>query len=121
MDGKSKKIFIQKYLKDDVLKKRGAWPREMKIFNTLSSNYLEDNFWNWYNPGFKLNSLAWFLGDGKPEIERAYGAFKFDLQGKTNKVEPTQIAESVQGDASTIHTQPIMKSKPKTLSAWLKK
>lgn len=113
MDAKVKKIFVQKYLKEEVLKTRGAWPREMKIFNTLSASYPDESFWHWYSPTFKLNSLAWFIGDGKGDLFRAHESFTFDKLVKTpivNSSTPTEV----------IPPNPIIE-KPKTLSSWLKK
>lgn len=119
MDSKIKKVLLQKYLKADVLRKRGAWPREMKIFNSLCDIYTNEEFWNWYKPNFQLNSLAWFLGDGKQVIFNANESFLFDKASKSNIITDSNINKSIsQGEPIP---PPIIKSRPTTISSWLRK
>lgn len=117
MDSVTKKTFITKYLKEDALKSRGAWPREMKLFNGLAAAYPVDSFWHWYNPGFKLNSLAFFLGDGKAELAAAHQAYLFEQQRVLDKVSKECKVD--------VKQEPIIPPRPlstpsKTLSSWLR-
>ncbi len=116
MDAKVKRTLLQKYLKEDVLKGRGAWPREMKIFNGISTTYPNEAFWAWYNPGFKLNSLAWFIGDGKDTLAAAHQSYLFELDNlsKTRKVDVKE--EPV---VDLIPATPNLK-KPTNLISWLR-
>lgn len=114
-----KKGFITKFLKPEALKGRGAWPREMKMMNSLAAVYPDAAFWSWYNPGFQLNSLAWFLGDGKPDLYRAHQAYLFDLKTKLDVIDKSRTLESV-GIVNDLPPSSV-KPKPSTLSSWLRK
>lgn len=119
MDSKIKKAFLVKYLKEDALKGRGAWPREMKLFNGLALTYPDSAFWTWYNPGFKLNSLAWFVGEGKGDLATAHKAYLFDLQSRLDNLSKTRKVDDEK--VTTILPPNTINPTPKTLSSWLKK
>jgi hypothetical protein len=72
----NKKEFIAKFVKKDASL---VWPREMKMVNSLFKIFPNDDFWNYLELKFKLNSLCWFLSDeGRKFLNIEYKKFNFE-------------------------------------------
>ena len=74
----NKKDFVLKFVKKDSSL---LWPREMKIVNSLFKIFPSEDFWQFVQLDFKLNSLCWFLSDdGRKFLNSEYKKFKFEPQ-----------------------------------------
>ena len=72
----AKKYLIEKYLKKrpDVLK------NEMHAASIVLDRYPNADFWATFDPGFKLNSLYYFVGaDGNKIVKEKYLEFSLDI------------------------------------------
>lgn len=107
------KLMIKNLLKPEVIKKE-IYPRELCIAKKLLSEYPDVEFWKRFNLWFKLNSLAYLIGDGKKELKRRYAEFNFEIPITKTYNEVNVFAEKNGKDY-------IEAQKPKTLKDFLKK
>lgn len=84
---KEKRDFIKKWIKPENI----IWPREMKIMNTLWKKYPEPFFWTQFALTFKLNSLAWLIGEGNAELTRQWNFFQLDKKRKKDTIQYTDL------------------------------
>lgn len=104
---RQKQILVEK----NVFPENLNWPREMKIANKLWNQYPDLHFWNSFVLPFKLDSLAWLLKDGQPELNRQWNYFKLDKNRKEAKIE--LLEKPIE--------EPKIEAKPKTIKDWLRK
>lgn len=69
------KLIVEKFVKKETI----IWPREMKMANDLIERYPDYDFWESIQFDFKLNSLAWFIGEGKDDLFLKWNVFKLEL------------------------------------------
>ncbi len=75
---RAKQLAIERFVKPEILAQGGkVWPREMKILNALIKTYPDAEFWDSAELNFKLNSLAWFVGEGSVELQKLWRLYKF--------------------------------------------
>ncbi len=107
----TKRTAIQRYLKPEVLKQKGAWPREMKLINDLTAIYPDETFWVKHTLDFSLNSLAWFkTADGAATLKADYATFHLVLDTPA----PVVYNEGTPGEVSAPLALPPVK--PRTIS-----
>lgn len=106
------KLIVEKFVKKESI----IWPREMKLANALIEKYPDYKFWSSINFEFKLNSLAWFIGEGKDELFNKWNIYRVDLSCVKNQyVEKIELLSSKLGE--DYKSSP---SKRKTIKDWLK-
>ena len=103
---KEKKDFIKKFVKADSIN----WGREIKIINTLWNKYPEPSFWATFALTFQLNSLAWLMGEGQPELTRQWNYFKLDKQQQKPII--AYVETPVPTELKTF--------KPRSMADWIK-
>jgi hypothetical protein len=86
MTHREKQKLIERFVKPDVLKSaKTIWGREMKLLNELVLKYPDDIFWQRFETGFSLHSLAWFkTPDGEREISNRFKTFHLDIPTTTS-------------------------------------
>jgi hypothetical protein len=100
----NKKDFVLKFVKKDASL---IWPREMKIVNSLFKIFPNEDFWNFIQLEFKLNSLCWFLSDdGRKFLNTQYSKFIFEPAKPENFSLKDNIAPSNQ-DQRKIASKPL--------------
>jgi hypothetical protein len=106
---REKQAFITKFVQKETL----SWPREMKIANQLWAQYPNPEFWIIFELPFKLNSLAWLIGDGKTELQRQWNFFKLDKARKMAMIDTSKysLSESAMQSAQIL--------KPRTMKDWM--
>ena len=108
---KEKRNFIKKMVKPETLN----WGREMKIMNSLWEKYPDPVFWITFTLGFQLNSLAWFIGDGRDELTRQWNYLQLDRKRKQSMIDEKTYEDK------PILTQEKQEFKPRTMKDWIKK
>lgn len=87
--------------------------REYGIMKKVYSLYPKMSFWNKMELGFKLHSVAWFLGvDGKAKLNASYAVFNYqypDPSANAPQLEKEKVAEDF-----------VPSKKPKSLVDFLK-
>ena len=81
--GEKKKILLS-LLKEDV--QTIDWKIEMSVLNRLLKKYPDLDFWRTFSPGYRVNSLRWFMGEGEKSIRKYYGLFNLDFEPKEKKI-----------------------------------
>jgi hypothetical protein len=80
---KSKLSIVNRLVKAESLQKPHALARELKLMKQLADSIYDDaGFWFALNLGFQLNSLAWFRGDGKGELEKQWRLYERERKQK---------------------------------------
>lgn len=111
-DTKLEKFIIGRFLKPEIM---GSidWGREINAARALLKRYPKIEFWEKYALKFKLNSMLFFLGKGKFDLEKAYHSDK--IKGaeikSSNEVKHEKINSTVVGENIV--------EKPKTLKDFL--
>lgn len=107
---KEKREFINRIVKKENLN----WAREMKIMNGLWKKYPDPVFWVTLSLGFQLNSLAWFIGDGRDELTRQWNYLQLDRKRKQS-----MMVEMTYSDTPLIEEK--QEFKPRTMKEWMRK
>lgn len=112
-----KRKIIEKFIKvslhnnPDSSTRSRVWADGMRVTKTLVKRYPEEEFWEKFDLGFKLNSLFYLLGQGKPKVESAYAKWKnFDNlveKVKEDTVETAALEEMKQGEDYKPKSKPI--------------
>lgn len=82
LTGKEKREIVESLLKEEVVKSadRKFANFQLGVFNKILEKYPSCSFWRFWDPGFKVRNLVWYLGeDGEKMLEEQYRLFAFDI------------------------------------------
>jgi hypothetical protein len=105
------KLLVSKYLKYERQFGNDA-AKELYHARELLFHHPEEAFWQGFELGFKLNSLAFFQSDkGQGILQKKYAEFKFELPvNPSHNIGPDKVGE----DAEVV-------SKPKSIHEFLRR
>lgn len=76
--------IIKALLKEEVTEIN--WKLEMICLGKLMKKYPGEDFWRSFNPGYRVHSLRWFVGDGLKDIRKFHSLFNLDFQSKEKTI-----------------------------------
>lgn len=95
IDRREKSRLLHLYVEPLSLRLAEDRNREIGIFSRLLSKYPDVDFWRQFKPSFKVKSMAWWLGDGKADIEQQYNRLNLDFDPKPIIVGTKKLGESM--------------------------
>lgn len=113
---KLKQSIVEKLIKPELLNnydpaiKKEVWRKNIPLAAKLLAVYPEEEFWNNFDLGFKLNSLFFLLSEnGKPKISEKYSVWKMKDNFQETKAETYELSESKTGEDVIVERVPSLK------------
>lgn len=85
--GRERRDLIERLVKAENLSASKIWAREMVIAKKLFNKYPDVRFWSYFALTYKLNSLAWLIGEGNNEVNRQWNYFLLDKAPNNETIE----------------------------------
>lgn len=106
----NKKHIIEKLVIVPKTQKRPFWAREMKMLNSLMSEFNNEKFWQDLSFRAKFDSLAYFISEyGKKMLKKRFNEYNYKLP----KTKPPKLGDKIGEDKK-------IKKQPSTINQFLK-
>ena len=116
LTSREKRKIVESLLREDVVK--GADRKfanfQLGVFNKLLEKYPSCSFWRFWDPGFKVRNLTWYLGeDGEEILKEQYQLFAFDIpKGKDYLIENESTEKCIKNEDTSSLLSGILKDNP---------
>lgn len=111
--GKLQEKILNKFLKYEVANNVRVIPREKLLAQRLIAKCPDEAFWDSFELSFKLNSLAFLMGEkGNLILREKYAAFQFEIpQPEQHNMQEEKVGEDYQVPKKVLSLEEFLKKK----------